>query len=86
MIQQIHNLNGLLLDDHSIFRDGVKAAVQNNLNAEFEEFDNGESLLNRLTTVSENNDHIDFIITDINHPNINGLEVIQRIKNYSAWH
>lgn len=83
MEKATHNLKALMVDDHRLFRKGVETAMRNHLKVDFEEFDDGESLLNRLDGVSKNNDHIDFIITDINHPNTNGLEVIQRIKNYS---
>ena len=83
MNQRSQNLNGLFLDDHSLFRSGAITAIQNHLNTNFEEFGDGESLLNRLDEVSKKNEHVDFIITDINHPSINGVEVIQRIKAYS---
>jgi CheY-like chemotaxis protein len=75
------NLKGLIVDDHEIFRDGLNLILGNQLNVDLEEFGDGQSLLNRLEVISSQNLQIDFITTDINHPNIDGLELIKKIRN-----
>lgn len=83
MLENINRLKGLILDDHALLRSGLKSIIQSCLNVELEEFGTGQSLLSRISEASKNNEHIDFISTDINHPNIDGLELIKTIRGLS---
>lgn len=66
----------LLVDDHIIFRDGLKALI-NNLEG-FEvvaEAENGNEALIRLSQIS-----VDLLITDLHMPELDGISLITELK------
>ena len=65
-----------LVDDHKLFREGVKLMINTQENIEIvEEFESGERILEK-----EFNDHIDILITDINMEGVDGFEVVNFVK------
>ena len=65
-----------LVDDHKLFREGVKLMLNTQENIEIvEEFESGERILEK-----EFNDHIDILITDINMEGVDGFEVVNFVK------
>lgn len=62
------------LDDHRIFRQGVKMCLVKKLpNIVIKEFPINAEALDFIGNCHKNNTHIDLIITDFNHPGPNGL-------------
>jgi len=71
----------LLVDDHQIIRDGIKAllAEENDIQI-IAEADNGEQALSVLDKL-----HVDLVMLDINMPILNGIETTKIIsKQYPA--
>ena len=67
----------MIADDHSMIREGLKQLLE--LEGEFEviaEACDGVDCLEKLKTVVP-----DILLLDINMPNMNGLKVLQRIKD-----
>ena len=68
------DLNILIVDDHALFSSGAAELIQRNLNANVEQSDNPIEVLEKdLSEVS-------LIITDIDMPQMNGLELIEQLK------
>jgi DNA-binding NarL/FixJ family response regulator len=66
----------VLVDDHQMFRDGVKAVLSDEANIEIVgEVGNGNDLYKLLDSVS-----IDLIITDISMPEISGIEITKYVS------
>ena len=69
-------LNILLVDDHAVVRKGLKAILEEEFDdITVHEADNGHDAINRLWER-----HLDAVVLDINLPDINGLEVLKRIR------
>ena len=68
------DLNILIVDDHALFGSGATELIQRNLNASVQQLENPLEVLDRDLT------EIDLIITDIDMPQMNGLELIERIN------
>jgi len=69
-------INILLIDDHAIVRKGLKAIVEEEFgNITVYEANNGHDALNQLQEIS-----LDAVVLDINLPDMNGLEVLKRIR------
>lgn len=69
----------LLVDDHAVVRKGLKAILEEEFdNITVYETDNGHDAINRLREL-----YPDAVVLDINLPDINGLEVLKRIR--SEW-
>lgn len=68
-------MNFLVVDDHPLFRSGVKMALGDFRNALFYEASNGQDALTILDT-----NPIDIAILDIDMPVINGIELAKRIE------
>lgn len=68
-------MNFLVVDDHPLFRSGVKMALGDITNALFYEASNG---LDALTILDNNPIHI--AILDIDMPILNGIELAKRIE------
>lgn len=69
-------INVMITDDHSMIREGLKQLLE--LEGEFKviaEAADGIECINKLATVRP-----DVLLLDINMPNMNGLEVLQKIK------
>ena len=69
-------INVLIADDHSMIREGLKQLLE--LEGDFKviaEACDGVECLNKLETVTP-----DVLLLDINMPNMNGLEVLQKMK------
>ena len=69
-------INVLIADDHSMIREGLKQLLE--LEGNFKviaEACDGVECLNKLETVTP-----DVLLLDINMPNMNGLEVLQKMK------
>ena len=66
----------LLVDDHAIFREGLKKIIENSTGMEVSgEADNGEEALQQI-----NSQKFDLVILDISLPGQSGLEVLKDIK------
>ncbi len=66
----------VLVDDHQMFRDGVKAVLMDEANIEIiGEFGNGKDLYDLLTSQTP-----DIIITDISMPDISGIEITKYVR------
>lgn len=66
----------VLVDDHQMFRDGVKAVLSDEANIEIVgEVGNGNDLYKLLETEA-----VDLIITDISMPEISGIEVTKHVS------
>lgn len=66
----------MIADDHSMIREGLKQLLE--LGGDFEviaEACDGVECLDKLTMITP-----DILLLDINMPNMNGLEVLQKIK------
>jgi len=69
-------VNIMIADDHSMIREGLKQLLE--LEGEFKvicEACDGIECINKLETVTP-----DVLLLDINMPNMNGLEVLQKMK------
>lgn len=67
----------LLADDHSVLREGVKSVLNGFSEiATIDEAPTGQKALSMARK-----QHYDLIFLDISFPDINGLEVLQRMKN-----
>lgn len=69
-------INVMIADDHSMIREGLKQLLE--LEGEFKviaEAADGIECINKLATVRP-----DVLLLDINMPNMNGLEVLQKMK------
>lgn len=69
-------INVMIADDHSMIREGLKQLLE--LEGNFKviaEACDGVECLNKLETVTP-----DILLLDINMPNMNGLEVLQKMK------
>lgn len=67
----------MIADDHSMIREGLKQLLE--LEGDFEviaEACDGEDCLEKLATVTP-----DILLLDINMPKMNGLEVLQKMKD-----
>lgn len=72
-------LNILLVDDHAVVRKGLKAILEEEFgDITVYEADSGHEAINRLRELS-----LDAVVLDINLPDMNGLEVLKRIR--SEW-
>ncbi len=70
-------INVLLVDDHSMVREGLKQLLE--LDGDIKvvgEAGNGEMGLNLIDSL-----HPDVVLLDINMPEVNGLEVLERLRN-----
>ena len=66
----------LLVDDHAIFREGLKKIIENTTGMEVSgEANNGEEALQQI-----NSQKFDLVILDISLPGQSGLEVLKDIK------
>lgn len=72
--------NVLLVEDSSTTRSIIRATLEEIEGLSFEEASTGFEALKALPTQS-----FDLIITDINMPDINGLELINFIKNHPSY-
>lgn len=69
-------VNVMIADDHSMIREGLKQLLE--LEGDFKvvaEACDGVDCLNKLTNIIP-----DILLLDINMPNMNGLEVLQKLK------
>lgn len=67
----------MLADDHTLIRDGLKKLIE--LENEFkvvEEAIDGEDCLNKIEVTKP-----DILLLDINMPKLNGIEVVEKLKN-----
>lgn len=66
----------LLVDDHPLVRDGLRAALRRALpQARIEEAHSGAEALARMRTHA-----LDLILVDVNLPGMNGLDLVRRIR------
>jgi DNA-binding NarL/FixJ family response regulator len=65
----------VLVDDHKLFRDGLKSLLQSHLDIEvIGEFGNAKDLINQFNHLES-----EIVITDISMPGMNGIELTQYI-------
>jgi len=67
----------LIVDDHQMFIDGIKALLRNEKNIDF--VGEAHDGLEALSFLEYNND-IDLLIADINMPNMDGVELTKQVK------
>ena len=68
----------VLVDDHRLFRDGIKSLISNNEIGVIGEFDNGIDLLSSINELNP-----DIVITDISMPEMSGIELCRKLsKSY----
>lgn len=68
----------LLVDDHKIIRDGIRAMLQDDSSLVIvEEAENGADALSKIKDME-----VDLVIMDINMPGMNGIETTRLIKEY----
>ncbi len=71
-------INIILVDDHALFRDGIKSLISSDEIKIIGEFDNGENLLADIDNLAP-----DMVITDISMPGISGIELTRILsKDY----
>jgi DNA-binding NarL/FixJ family response regulator len=71
------NINILLVDDHDIVRDGIRALLEDEIGFDITaEAESGEEAI----TACKGHD-IDLVIMDINMPEMNGIEATQQIMD-----
>lgn len=70
----------LIVEDNNAMRSIIASALEANLSLETFEAENGFSALKLLPEVT-----FDIILTDINMPDINGLELISFLRNHPAY-
>ena len=69
-------INILLVDDHAIFREGLKKIIENTAGMRVTgEANNGDEALQQI-----NSQKFDFVILDISLPGQSGLEVLKELK------
>lgn len=74
------SLNLLLVDDHSIVTDGIKALLQNEVDITIKgEAPNGKIALDMLRVLK-----IDLVLMDIDMPELNGVDTLKVIKKEFA--
>ena len=74
-------INILHLDDHLLYSTGVTNCILKKFpNAMFKYIQNGDKALEYVSNCIDNNKTIDLIITDFNHPGLNGLEFAYAVR------
>jgi DNA-binding NarL/FixJ family response regulator len=67
----------LLVDDHKIIRDVLVRFIRQNITEDLEEANNGIEAINMIKK-----EKYDLVISDINMPKMDGLELMKEIHNY----
>jgi DNA-binding NarL/FixJ family response regulator len=67
----------LLVDDHKIIRDVLGRFIRQNITEDLEEANNGIEAINMIKK-----EKYDLVISDINMPKMDGLELMKEIHNY----
>ncbi|MEJ2368504.1 MAG: response regulator [Acidobacteriota bacterium] len=70
----------LVVEDNSAMRSLISSALEQHLNVDVHEAENGFSALKAIPE-----DGFQLIITDINMPDINGLELISFLRNHPVY-
>lgn len=71
------SINVMLVDDHALIREGIKKLLEFDENIKVvDEASDGFECLNKLETVKP-----DILLLDINMPKMNGIEVLEELKN-----
>lgn len=77
----LRKINILHLDDHLLYSNGVTNCILKKFpNAIFKCIQNGDQALEYVSNCIDNNKPIDLIITDFNHPGLNGLEFAYAVR------
>lgn len=67
----------MLVDDHALMREGIKQLLEFDGSIEvIEEASNGQECLEKLANID-----VDVLLLDINMPVMNGIEVLEQIRN-----
>ena len=75
------------LDDHSVYRNGVQACIDPNKERFFfMHFGHADDALRYIKNSFDNNCKIDLIITDYNHPGINGYQFAKEVRALEKLH
>lgn len=74
------NLRFLVVDDFATMRRIVRNLLKNLGFNNVEEAEDGQDALNKMQQTN-----FDFIISDWNMPNIDGLQLLTQIRNTPAW-
>ena len=75
------------LDDHRLFLNGLSTCINHKFShVELISFgDTNEAFYYVINSILKNK-KIDLLITDINHPGLNGYEFAKAIRNIERWH
>ena len=65
-----------LIDDDDMFRRSASTLLSRTLKKQVRVFESGEAAVSHL----EQNNNVDIILSDINMPGMDGLELLQRVK------
>lgn len=80
MIPALEHKHALVVDDDTLIREFVANIIESE-GVEVSEASNGQIALNSIISHKIANDMFDFLITDIQMPEINGIELIKVLKN-----
>jgi DNA-binding NarL/FixJ family response regulator len=72
-------MNLLIVDDHKIFLEGLKKLLEKSETIQVVK--TSSSPFNVLQYLNGNHRNVDCILTDLNMPELNGVELIKKIKN-----
>ncbi len=71
----------LHLEDHSIFHDGMRKCIDEYLpEPSYAYFHSGQAALDHYKDIFITEEKPDLIITDINHPDLGGIEFVRAIR------
>ena len=72
-------INIIIIDDHKLIREGLKQLIEFNEDMSVvAEYSSGIDYLNEI-----DNNEADIILLDINMPDMNGLDVLDKIKQHN---
>lgn len=82
----LKSLKILHLDDHSLFSWGLsKCILEKFPNADIKNIQNGDKALEYVLNCLGNKDLLDLIITDINHPGLDGIKFSRAIREKEKY-
>lgn len=80
-----HNIKILIVDDVSSLRDLLKAYLRRLGYLNITEADDGQHALNTLKNAHENKAPFELVISDWNMPNMDGLELLKKVRASPSW-
>ena len=78
MLLMVKKIKIIIVDDHPMFRQGIKLYFQSNSNIKLiGEADNGE---NALKLIEQKGKNVDIVLMDLKMPNMDGIELTKKLK------